>query len=233
MKKFSKIIGFGIGVVAALVISVSTAQAQNILVNPGFESDTLFTANPITLAGVGQGWAFFDGRSSRTDMSSSADSPQEGFYSLLEVNAAGNGWNPAGAYQVVAASASTPYAASIYALTDTGMQGDWWNTPVLFQLGFLASDMTTNGLVGQMSFDAGWSTVTQDAWQQYNLSGTSPAGAAYAVIYAMNMVSGSNVGDVNVYFDNADLHAVPEPGTLALMSLGLAIPLYVIRRRKS
>jgi hypothetical protein len=233
MKKFSKIIGIGIGVVAALVISASTAQAQNLLVNPGFENAGGFTANPITLAGVGQGWALFDGRSTQNDMFSSPDYPHSGTYALLTQNAIGQGWNPAGAYQIVAASAGTSYAASVYALTDTGMQGDWWGTPALFQLNFLAADLTTNTLVGQMSFGPGWSAVAPiDTWQQITATGTAPLNAAYAAVYVMNMVSGANnLGAVNVYFD--DVVLVPEPSTMALLSLGLAVPFYFIRRRKS
>lgn len=233
MKKFNKIIGIGIGIVAALAISASTAQAQNLLVNGDFETSPAgWTANPITLAGVSQGWALFDGRSSQSDMFSSPDYPQSGTYALLTANAAGNGWNPAGAYQIVPASAGTLYQAFVWALTDTGVQGDWWGTPALFQLNFMASDLTTNGLVGQMSFGPGWSALTpQDAWQQLVATGTAPIGAAYAAIYVMNMVSGANTGPVNVYFDNAVL--VPEPSTLALLSLGLAVPFYFIRRRKS
>jgi hypothetical protein len=38
----------------------------------------------------------------------------------------------------------------------------------------------------------------------------------------------------SLFFSNAQLvGVVPEPATLALMSLGLTIPLYVMRRRKS
>jgi hypothetical protein len=39
-----------------------------------------------------------------------------------------------------------------------------------------------------------------------------------------------------MYFDNAsllDTTLIPEPSTLALLSLGLAVPFYFIRRRKS
>jgi hypothetical protein len=225
MKMLNQIICSSIAVAAALALSASTAQAQNLLVNGSFENAGGFTANPITLSGVNQGWALFDGRSAQSDMFYSTDYPQDGSYALLEQNGAGNGWNPAGAYQIVTATAGTSYTASIYALTDTGMQGDWWTTPVDFQLGFLDSS-----LVNIVTFDPGWASVTQDAWQQYTITGTAPAGTAFAVIYAMNMVSGSNTGTVNVYFDNAVL--VPEPSTLALLSLGLAVPFY-FRRRKN
>jgi hypothetical protein len=117
MKKLSKIIGTGIGVVAALVMSASIAQAQNILVNGnfgiGFTADgtppTLntggYTINPITTtsgpggtSGVGQGWATFG--ANPDDMTSAYSAPESGGYALLAQNAPGNNWNPQGAYQV-------------------------------------------------------------------------------------------------------------------------------------
>ena len=80
MKKSSKTIGIGIGVVAALAISASTTQAQNLLVNGSFENAGGFTANPITTTsgpgattGVDLGWATFGG--SQDSMSSDPTVP--------------------------------------------------------------------------------------------------------------------------------------------------------------
>ena len=62
MKKFSKIIGSAVGVAAALALSISTTQAQNILTDPYFESGAPGQPNPILLpGGVGGGWAVFNG----------------------------------------------------------------------------------------------------------------------------------------------------------------------------
>ena len=169
-------------------------------------------------------------------MSSSPDSPLGGSFSLLEVNAAGNGWNPAGAYQILPATAGTVYNASVYALTDTGVQGDSWTTPAILSMTFLDSSFGTNGLSGGPSggYSTGWQPVApNDTWQQLSTGGAAPNGTAYVGFYVMNMVSGANTGPVNVYYDNASLTAVPEPTTLALMSMGLAVPFYFIRRRKS
>src|SRR5215467_13245893 len=98
MKMTHTMAGSSLALVAALALSSSTAHAE-LLVNGGFESTTQFTANPVTLAGVNQGWALFDGRSVQTDMAASVDYPQAGTYALLEQNATGVNWNPAGAYQ--------------------------------------------------------------------------------------------------------------------------------------
>lgn len=230
MNSFNKILGAGAFVGAALFVSASTSQAASLVVNPGFETSPAgFTANPITLGTVGQGWATF-GTSGQNDMSSSPDSPQSGLYSLLEVNAAGNAWSPAGAYQIVAGSGSTTYSASIYALTDTGVVpgADGWTTPVDLQIAFWDSTLTSLG-----SVETGWSAISAlHTWQQYTISGTSPAGTAYVGVYAMNMVGAGTVASVNVYFDNATLQVVPEPSTLALAGLGVA-SLFLGRRRKN
>jgi hypothetical protein len=222
MKIFSKAIGSGIGMIAILAMS---ASAQNLLVNPGFETSPAgFTANPITLGTVSQGWATF-GISGQNDMSSSPSSPQAGLYALLEQNAAGNAWNPAGAYQIVPGSAGLTYTASIYALTDTTIT---WPTPVDWQLQFL------NSALGNIStIETGWSAIASpNTWQQYSINGVAPAGTAFVSVYAMFMTSGANATTENVYFDTASL-TVPEPSTMALLSMGLAVPFYFIRRRKA
>jgi hypothetical protein len=151
---------------------------------------------------------------------------------LLEVNAAGNAWNPAGAYQIVAGSGSTTYSASIYALTDTGVVpgADGWTTPVDLQIAFWDSTLTQ---IPNSTIETGWSAISAlNTWQQYTISGTSPAGTAYVGVYAMNMVGAGTVSAVNVYFDDASLTVVPEPSTLALAGLGVA-SLFLGRRRKN
>src|ERR1700685_3037136 len=121
--KMNKIVGSSIGVAAALAISASSVQAQNIA-DPNFAGPG--TANPITVSGVNQGWATFNGGGSATlgnNMSASIYSPLN--YptvqtALLETAGPGNGWNPAGAYQII--SGITPgstYTYNVWALTDT------------------------------------------------------------------------------------------------------------------
>src|SRR5450755_2046414 len=121
MKMSHKILGCSI-VTAALALSASTTQAQNILVNGGFEDAGGFNAgNPIGLGGVGAGWAnnFGGGVPNQSAMSSSPDFPHSGSFALLAQNAAGNAWNPQGSYQIVNASAGQTYTLSAFALADT------------------------------------------------------------------------------------------------------------------
>jgi hypothetical protein len=248
MKMLSKIIGSSIAIAAALTFSASTTQAQNLLVNPGFDASGAgnFTANPITIAGINQGWATF-GNVGQNDMSSSPDSPISTPYALLEVNGVGSSWSPQGAYQITDGIAEggaiipgDTYTYSIWAITDTGTT--WGPTPVDLQLSFndvtgIGGTVTPIGLSpNNGSFNYGTSVAnTANGWVEYSVSAVAPAGAAYAMVYAMFMDYGQ-VTPENMYFDSAsllDVTPIPEPSTLALLSLGLAVPFYFIRRRKS
>jgi hypothetical protein len=229
-----KIIGSGVAVAAMLAFTASTAQAQNLLVNPGFEDAGGFTANPITLSTVNMGWALF-GQSSQSDMSASTDYPHSGNYALLEQNAPGNNWNPAGAYQIVSGvSVGTTYSFSAFYLADTTMTGSF-TTPVAVQVGFLDASLNPLGTVETPGVNAGgftWDVPALDNWYQASITGTAPAGTAYAVVYAMFMSNGQTSTD-SIYFDDAALVAIPEPSTLALIGLGLAVPFGLLRRRQS
>jgi hypothetical protein len=254
MKMLNKIIGgSSIAIAAVLAFSASTTQAQNLLVNPGFDFSGAgnFTANPIYItdspthigtansstnhySGVNQGWATW-GANRQSDMASSPNSSPLSYpYAMLTALGAGSTWNAEGGYQIVTITPGQEYTYSMFVLTDTGVASTY-ATPVDIQLVFLNASGTTNGLSSTWTgggFNAAFTPTAIDTWQQMNVTVTAPLNAAYGEVYAQFMQNGSSVIAQNVYFDNASLVATPEPASLALVGMGLA-SFYLIRRRKS
>jgi hypothetical protein len=237
MKMLNKIIGgSSIAIAAVLAFSASTTQAQ--LVNGGFDT-AAFTANPISFSsgpggtsGVGQGWAMFG--SVVTNMARSPDSPLSNPDALLVRQTAGTAWAANGAYQIVSITPGQQYTYTMSMLSDTG----WgtYTTPVDISLSFLNASLKTNGLVWGAGSVGGFSLANTptaiDTWWTNSFTSTAPAGAAYAIVYAMFMENGAQASTLNMYFDNGSLTATPEPASLALVGMGLA-SFYLIRRRKS
>ena len=165
---------------------------------------------------------------------------------MLEQNAPGNAWNPAGAYQITdgileggAIVPGATYKLSVWEITDTGTT---YTTPVDLNLQFNDSTVTnTLTEVTSSPNNNGFSALNgspvannANSWVQYSATAVAPAGSTYALVYLMFMDSGANVVTENMYFDNASLvEVVPEPSTMALLGMGLAVPFYFIRRRKS
>ncbi len=233
----------------AAALALTSAQAQNLLVNGSFENAGGFTANPITTTsvlpggttGVDQGWATFGG--AQSDMSSAASSPEDGSYALLAQNAPGNIWNPQGAYQIVdGITAGVTYNLSSYYLIDSssGNTGTY-GTPFAEQINFgnlVGGTWTTvGGATATFGFGNAGPTdgaaPTLNTWYLETGSLTAPVGASEAEVYMFFMDNGQTTVD-QMYIDNASLTvAVPEPTTLALAGLGGMSLLSLIRRRNS
>jgi hypothetical protein len=166
-------------------------------------------------------------------MSSSSYNPRSGSQTLLETLNPGNNWNPAGAYQIV--SGITPgqtYTFGIWALTDTV---DTAPNGILVQLGFelptLAGASSVENPGGTVGINGNLPTL--GSWTHYSVTATAPAGYTDAIMYVMFQDNNSAIVTENMFFDDATLQVVPEPSSLALLSMGLAVPFYLIRRRKS
>ena len=221
---FPKTITGVIGLAATIAFSTSSVQA-NLLANGGFDSAAGFTANPITLATVDQGWANSFGPNSSGQSSLYYESA--GF--SLQVTEGAAAWNPAGTYQVVSGvTVGQTYQLTVDVLAPAAMTDSAWSTPIDVQLQFFDAS-----LVNLSTAETGWSAIgTVGQWTQYSVTATAPLNAVYAAPYLMMMESGNQTASDYLYFDNANLTAVPEPATIALLGMGLAFPLYLIRRRK-
>jgi hypothetical protein len=237
MKMSPKVITGAIGVAAALALSVSTTQAQNLLTDPGFDLG-LFTANPITPATVGTGWAPINGTGPGTSQGSSTAQFLSSPNSYLVTMGAGDAWDFTGPYQAVGGIvAGQTYTASVSFLTTTGfgegVAGNSGNAGVgaYLQIQF-NQDVAGLPQVGTTaSINNTGVGITPGTWYTESISAVAPAGATVAEVYVAFMDDGTQTAPQTLYFDNASL--VPEPSSLALLGMGLGLPFYFLRRRNS
>jgi hypothetical protein len=225
MKMFSKVITGAFGITAALTLTSTTVQAS--LFDPGFETAP-DQPNPILLpGGVNGGWsATFNGANF------TAASAETGSKGLEMTEAAGSAWNFEGTYQVV----GSVIAGQKYTFTEdfkaaTALSSTYG--PAFIQLTYFNAAGTDLGTVetGGAGANAVHFSPTAN-WASYSVSATAPAGAIYVAPYVAMMENGSSTTIETIYADNGTLTLVPEPATVALLGMGLAFPLYVIRRRK-
>lgn len=216
MKMLPKVITGAIGVVAALAVS---AQAQ-VIVDPNFNGP--YTANPITVAGVDQGWAPFSAGLIATTPTYNGAANSLG----LALGAQDN-WGTPGAYQIdTGVTPGQTYTFSVWAY----QTASFTTAGGLVQLGFENSALGGISTVENPGNTVGITVNGPvDVWTEYSVSATVPAGDSDAVVYLMAQ-DYNNPDPVAIYYDGASL--VPEPATIALLGMGLALPLYLIRRRK-
>ena len=205
-------------IAAALGLTAATTQAQNILVDPGFESGAPGQPNPIPLpGGAGGGWAVFNGAAF------SQAHPETGLWGIQEMQGIGQAWNFEAPYQVVGGvSPGQQYTLTADYMTTTGnSQAPGGYVPVVIQLTFFNAAGTDIGTVETGGVGAHAIQYSMAA-HQYVVRGNCVRppplpNAVYVAPYLAFMENGSQTAPDTLYWDNASLSLMPEPSSLALL----------------
>jgi len=221
------VVGAAVGVAVSLT---SSAQAQNLLTDPGFEGGiTAPNPNP---TGV-PGWANFNGAAFLTtplayDGNNVLDTPDNG-----------GGYSVPGTYQVFAATPGEQFTLSGWVYTPNVLPV-LGNDFAILQLSFYqgappnnyggspASGPAVGVNVGQPA-GGGGVPLPQGVWTWASVTATAPATTASLGVYLLDINADKNA---DFYFDDMSLTAVvPEPATWAWAGSGSVLLLSLFRRR--
>jgi len=193
---------------ATLAIGTS-AVAQNLLVDPGFETQT--------------GWTLFNGAAYSQAYAHS------GNWSMFD----GTVNNVPGSYEQFPASAGMQFDLTGYGMTPTALAG----SPAfgILQVSYFDSSGNNLGTVETSPGNAKTSAqinggTTSGAWTFLDTGvATAPANTASIEAFTLYVdFSGNNQG---VYFDDLSLVQVPEPSALVLLGLGGLMGVWARRRQ--
>jgi hypothetical protein len=192
---------------SAVVLTAGVANAQNLLLNGDFNSPNT-GAWPDNWSGWswGSGWANHENNAGVT---------YDGSYYIV-AGGGNSGSGGGGFYQTVSAAGGVTYSLSALSGADA-----WWLPYGEMRLFFLDASSTELGSVVQPTVDPavyGQNYDMAHPWAPYSVTATAPAGTTQIKVeFAAPNGTGS------VWFENAVLEAVPEPGTAGLLVLGSAL----------
>lgn len=196
--------------IAGSCLAANLASAQNLLLNGDFNSPGTGAApDNWTTWSYGGGWATCQ---ISTPPSLTPDAPDGSYYMADGGSSSAGG----GEYQTIAATAGLTYQLTV----DSGAQA-WWLPYGEMRLFFLDASQTQLVEDFQSTVDPavyGQNYDIAHPWSTYTLTAVAPVNTAFVKV---ELAEPNGTG--TVWFDNAVLTAVPEPGTIALAGIGFAL----------
>lgn len=199
---------------ATCIAVIDTVSAQNLILNPGFETGTGGSANNWTLAQAAGGPVY----GVRTN-----DNPHSGSFNF-EAHLASTGAGPVVRFEqdAVPVTGGVTYNFSFYADALAGSAGDVTQWDIQWFNGGLVGD------TGFKNYSPG-----NNAYAFIANAVSAPVGATSADVIFYNAGAAAPSLSATIDFDDVSLTApVPEPGMAALISSGLFGVLMIVRRRK-
>jgi hypothetical protein len=203
---------------AAIAMFIATPASADLLTNPGFE-DAPFTG--AEQPGAGTGWTSFNGAFRIQGQPPIGPAGAHGGTVALKV------FGVAGAFQQFAASEGQIFNGGAWILNDSLDQMAGGQVAAVN----IEWRDAGNNLISFISNGTFTASSPVDTWSLQTVTGAAPAGTAFArfVLITGDFQPGGFGGAPR--FDDAFFEVIPEPSSIALLSLG-AIGL-VARRRRS
>jgi len=180
----------------ALIVVAGPATAQNLLVNPSFESPVIPPDGPPEYAGAGDGWESFGG--GIFTVGSAVVMPQEGDQALKMF-----GGCCSGAFQQFATAPGETWNGGVWIRNDSNDPLSGGQVAAV-NIEWIQADGTTQSeilpFISNGEFDA---TAPRDEWTLQTITGDAPADAAFARFVVITGDFGEGGPGGAPFYDNA------------------------------
>ncbi len=213
---------------AALLFAVPTASAANLLVNPGFEVPDAPPGGEVDVSGGFTGWSAY-GANFVIDQPAPGPTDPISSVGAFEGTQALKNFGNSGVFADFAAAEGDQFDGSVYAINPNNNDVLVGGQIALSALIWLDSG---GGVISSVASNVLDSLAPTNVWNLLSVNGTAPAGTAAVRFQVFTEDTGGGGGAPR--FDAASLTqstVIPEPGSLALLSLG-AIGFVAGRRRR-